>query len=98
IKRARLDALRQGRGESPTNYDPSSSPRAIQSVDPAPKPDVSSKGIIRRAIDWLGPSDAASVPLPLLSLAGAAFLLLAAAAGPFLNRWIRSRRTPPPPG
>ena len=56
-----------------------------------------SKGIIRSTIEWLGPSDAASVPLPLLILAGIAFLLLAAAGGSFVNRRLQERRLPPPP-
>ena len=55
------------------------------------------KGVILRAIEWLGPSDAASVPLPLLILAGVAFLLLAAAGGSFVNRRLQERRLPPPP-
>jgi len=56
----------------------------------------SEKGVITRAIEWLGPSNAASGPLPLLILAGVAFLLLAAAGGSFLNRRFRERRLPPP--
>jgi len=56
-----------------------------------------SKGIITRAIEWLGPSNASAVPLPLLILAGVAFLLLAAAGGSFVSRRIQERRLPPPP-
>ena len=52
--------------------------------------------MILRAVEWLGPSDAASVPLPLLILAGVAFLLLAAAGGSFVNRRLQERRLPPP--
>jgi hypothetical protein len=55
-----------------------------------------SKGIIIRTIEWLGPSNAGSVPLPLLVLAGVAFLLLAAAGGSFVNRRLQGRRLPPP--
>ena len=50
-----------------------------------------------RAIEWLGPSDAGAVPLPLLILAGVAFLLLAAAGGSLVNRRLQERRLPPPP-
>jgi len=53
--------------------------------------------VILRAIEWLGPSDAAAVPLPLLVLAGVAFLLLAAAGGSLLNRRLQARRLQPPP-
>lgn len=55
------------------------------------------KGLILRAIEWLGPSNAASLPLPLVVLAGVAFLLLAAAGGSFVNRRLHERRLPPPP-
>jgi hypothetical protein len=54
-----------------------------------------SKGIITRAIEWLGPSNADAVPLPLLILAGVAFVLLAAAGGSFVNRRLQERRIPP---
>jgi hypothetical protein len=56
-----------------------------------------SKGVIWRSIEWLGPSDAASVPVPLLVLAGVAFLLLAAAGGTLVSRRLQERRLPPPP-
>jgi len=55
-----------------------------------------SSGLITRAIEWLGPSNADAVPLPLLILAGVAFLLLAAAGGSFLSRRFQARRLPPP--
>ena len=55
------------------------------------------RSIIERAIEWLGPSNAESVPLPLLILAGVAFLLLAAAGGSFISRRLQARRLPPPP-
>jgi hypothetical protein len=55
-----------------------------------------SSGVITRAIEWLGPSNADAIPLPLLILAGVAFLLLAAAGGSFLSRRVQARRIPPP--
>jgi hypothetical protein len=55
-----------------------------------------SRGIITRAIEWLGPSNASAVPLPLLILAGVAFLLLAAAGGSWISRRLQNRRLPPP--
>ena len=51
-------------------------------------------GPFTRAIDWIGPSNAASVPTPLLVLAGIALLLLASAAASFLARKIQARRSP----
>ena len=56
-----------------------------------------SKSIIQNVIEWLGPSNAQSVPLPLLILGGVAFLLLAAAGGSFVSRRLQARRLPPPP-
>jgi hypothetical protein len=55
------------------------------------------KGLISRLIDKLGPANADSVPLPLLVLAGIAFLLLAAAGGSFVARRIQARRMVPAP-
>ena len=91
IQRALLAVLRQGRGDPPTY-----NPNAV--TDPNGSSGAGSKGIIIRAIEWLGPSNAGSVPLPLLILAGVAFLLLAAAGGSFVNRRLQARRLPPPHG
>ena len=81
----------QGSGQSeqvtPSTSDPSAPPKAEE-----PK-----RGLILKAIEWLGPSDASAVPLPLLILAAVAFLLLAAAGGSLINRRLQERRLPPPP-
>jgi hypothetical protein len=90
IERALLASLRQDRRESPT-YDPTQAAGGGTAGS-----DTGSKGIIYRAIEWLGPSNADAVPLPLLILAGVAFLLLAAAGGSFVNRRFQARRLPPP--
>jgi hypothetical protein len=56
-----------------------------------------------RVLHAIGPSNADSVPLPLLILAGLAMLLLAAAAASLIARRIQARRaarpapSPPPP-
>jgi hypothetical protein len=55
------------------------------------------KGPLTRAIDWLGPSNAESIPLPLLILAAIALLLLAAALASFVARRIQARRVQPRP-
>jgi hypothetical protein len=98
IKRAELASLRSGGGpgQSPPATEPnpgSGGPR----TPAASKPESSGKGAIVRTIEWLGPSNAASVPVPLLILAGVAFLLLAAAGGSFISRRLQARRLPPPP-
>jgi len=54
----------------------------------------SSKGVITRAIEWLGPSNADAGPLPLLILAAVA-LLLAAAGGSVVQKRVQARRLPP---
>ena len=99
IKRAELAALRSGGGGSSGQSPPATEPNATASPSRTPssaKPESSSKGAIVKTIEWLGPSDAASVPVPLLILAGVAFLLLAAAGGSFISRRLQARRLPPP--
>jgi hypothetical protein len=106
IRRAQLAALRKGGNggsSGPPTSGPSTPSRTVEGTgtDPAraPAPAVKedqSKGLVLRAIEFFGPSDAASIPLPLLILAGVAFLLLAAAGGSFVNRRIQERRIPPP--
>ena len=105
IERAELAALRynEGNGDNPNGGGTTTTPTGSGGGEgggtggtTAPA-EESQKGVITRAIEWLGPSNAASVPLPLLILAGVAFLLLAAAGGSFLNRRFRERRLPPPP-
>jgi hypothetical protein len=56
------------------------------------------KSVIYRALEWLGPSNAEAVPLPLLILAAVAFLLLAAAGGSVVSKRLQARRIPPPNG
>jgi hypothetical protein len=110
IQRAMLDAIRQDRvgggpvadttstnggGGGGSSSSGGGSGSGSSSSGSGSEP--SQKGLITRAIEWLGPSNAASVPLPLLILAGVAFLLLAAAGGSFISRRIQERRLPPPP-
>lgn len=104
IRAAMLAAFKKGGGTPPApppqtsgNNDPSGSnatPTATAAAPNAQEP--KQDGLILRAIEWLGPSDAGAVPLPLLILAGVAFLLLAAAGGSILNRRLHERRLPPP--
>jgi len=100
ILRAKLDAIREGK--EPT-YDETTG--AGGTAGPTDGGNDSgddssdgggSSGVITRAIEWLGPSNADAIPLPLLILAGVAFLLLAAAGGSFLSRRYQARRLPPP--
>ena len=95
-----------GNGTPPSSPPPQTSggngPSASSGANPsassgAPKAEEPNRGLILRAIEWLGPSDAGAVPLPLLILAGVAFLLLAAAGGSLVNRRLHQRRLPPPP-
>jgi len=96
IERALLAVIRGGNGsggsKQPESVEPDRTTASAGSSDEA-----SHKGVILRAIEWLGPADAASIPMPLLILAGVAFLLLAAAGGSFVNRRLQERRLPPPP-
>jgi hypothetical protein len=91
IRRAMLDRLR--------HKDEPTSRRSKRSVAPLTfsKGGEPPKGLVSRLIDKIGPSNADSVPLPLLVLAGIAFLLLAAAGASFVARRIQARRVMPAP-
>ena len=55
------------------------------------------KSAIRHLADRLGPSNAQSIPVPLLVLGGLAVLLLLAAFGTWLARRLQARRMTPAP-
>jgi hypothetical protein len=55
------------------------------------------KGLFRSIADHIGPSDAQSIPLPLLVLGGLALLLLLTAGGTWLARRLQARRIAPEP-
>jgi hypothetical protein len=96
IERALLAVLRGGNGSGGSKTPGSVEPdRTTASASPS-ESESSHKGVILRSVEWLGPADAASIPTPLLILAGVAFLLLAAAGGSFVNRRLQERRLPPP--
>jgi hypothetical protein len=89
INRAMLDRLRHN--DKPTSKRKTAPAVFSQSGGEPPK------GLVSRLIDKIGPSNADSIPLPLLVLAGIAFLLLAAAAASFVARRIQARRVMPQP-
>jgi hypothetical protein len=101
IRRALLAAIRdRGSGSGPGNGGPTSSGGSGPSSSgggsgPTSGTAGAHKGPFQKAIDWIGPSNAESIPLPLLILAGIAFLLLAAAAASFVARRIQARRLDP---
>jgi len=92
IRRAMLDRLRHK--DQPT---PKGSKRNVAPVVFSNHGGEPPKGLVSRLIDKIGPSNADSVPLPLLVLAGIALLLLAAAAASFVARRIQARRMMPAP-
>jgi len=53
-------------------------------------------GPLNEAVDSIGPSNADSVPIPLLVLGGLALLLLAAGSAGYLRRRLLARREGPP--
>lgn len=57
----------------------------------------SPSGPINTGIDHIGPSNASSVPLPLIVLGGLALLLLLTAGGTWVARRIQARRMDPAP-
>jgi hypothetical protein len=94
IRRAMLDRLRHHRDEGGTGSSSGGDETAV-AFGPGSGGEPP-KGLVSKLIDKIGPSNADSVPLPLLVLAGIAFLLLAAAGGSFVARRIQSRRVPAP--
>jgi hypothetical protein len=106
IHRALLAVLRQDRGSGPgAGSDnsagpsgPSSGPSGPSTPSGAPSgtPEKGT-GFFRRAANWVGPSDAQSIPLPLLVLGGLALLLLVTAGATWLARRLQARRLPPAP-
>jgi hypothetical protein len=101
IQRALLAAIRQDRGNGPgagpgpsgPSSDPSGGGSTPSSQSPAPAPSGSSSGIIGA----FSPSDAQSIPLPLLVLGGLALLLLVAAGATLVARRVQARRVTPVP-
>jgi hypothetical protein len=97
IERALLAVTRHKHNGGPPASGPGKATRSTASTSPsAAKGDTPSEGVVTRAVGWLGPNNATSIPTPLLVLAGVAFLLLAAAGASFLNRRLQARRSPPP--
>jgi hypothetical protein len=105
IQRALLAAIRQDRGNGPgagpgPTSGPSSGPGNGSSSGPAlPGQDSSGPSSSPHSsfIGSWGPSNATSIPLPLIVLAILALLLLAAAAATWFAKRVQSRRVTPAP-
>jgi hypothetical protein len=108
IHRALLAAIHQDRNNGPGSGPPASSSSGGSSGTPsspsgtsddggaaAAASDSNDRGLFGRTASSIGPSDAESIPLPLIVLGGLALLLLLAAAGTWLARRVQSRRMPP---
>jgi hypothetical protein len=101
IQRAMQAAIRDRRAGLAANEGSSTHPKrgepGVAFSDPGGGNGGPPKGFLSRWIDWLGPKNAGSVPLPLLVLAAIALLLLAAAAASFVARRVQARRVVPAP-
>jgi hypothetical protein len=93
FKRALLGAAATGKGGGPPNPNAlirGANPDQVKRDKKAHQPPI-----FRRVLDWLGPSNAESIPTPLLVLAGIAIMLLLAAAASFVTRWFQARKFRP---
>jgi cobalamin biosynthesis Mg chelatase CobN len=105
IQRALLSAVRRDRQKTttsasgPTGTSGGGSGPTSGGTNPPSSPGSGGhhKGFITSLIDKIGPSNAESIPTPLLVLAGIALLLLAAAAASWFARRVHARRLRPAP-
>ena len=101
IQRALLAAIRQDRGNGPGAgpgpSDPSSGSPGGSSSSGSGPPASGSSGSSSGIIGAFSPSDAQSIPLPLLVLGGLALLLLVAAGATLVARRVQARRVTPVP-
>jgi hypothetical protein len=103
IHRALLAVIRQDRGPGAGSGDNSGGSSGGSSGGPSSGGSSGGpssggngdRGFFRRIANRVGPSDAQSVPLPLLVLGGLALLLLATAGATWLARRLQARRLPP---
>jgi hypothetical protein len=75
---------RRGGGATNPLRNPS---QANQAADPP-------RGLFKETFDKVGPRNADSIPLPLIILAGLAFLLVAAGGAGLVSRRLRARKVP----
>jgi hypothetical protein len=101
IRRALLAAVRQDRGGGGPTGGPSnggSNPPGPKNPSGVPPSGPSSEPSFFNSLGHkVGPSNAQSIPLPLLVLGGLALLLLLAAAGTWFARRMHARRVTPAP-
>jgi hypothetical protein len=100
IQRALLAAIRQDRGNGPgAGSGPTAGPGGGSTPSGSPPAGGSPSGSSGQGgfLGSWGPSDATSIPLPLLVLAALALLLLAAAAATWFARRVQARRMAPSP-
>jgi hypothetical protein len=101
IHRALLAAIRQDRGAGPGSGPPGPDNSTGSPSGPSGNNNGPGSGPSQSFIDKfshkVGPSNAQSIPLPLIVLAGLALLLLLAAAATWIARRLQSRRVTPAP-
>jgi hypothetical protein len=97
INRALMAALRHDRDGYGGGGTAGASVGTTASGPEGPSGGEAPAGVLTRLLEALGPSNAESVPLPLLVLAVIALLLLAAAAASFVAKRVQARRPPGPP-
>ncbi len=98
IHRALLAAIHEGRGGGPPTAPPSGSSGGSGTGTGTGNGTTShDRSWVQSLADSLGPSNARSIPLPLLILGGLALILLLAAIATWLAKRIQNRRVTPAP-
>jgi hypothetical protein len=74
---------------TPQSVDPSRGSKGTKAKQTAADP---AKGLFSKGFNKVGPRNADSIPLPLIILAGLAFLLIAAGGAGLVSRRLRARK------
>jgi hypothetical protein len=92
VTRAMQQAIRQGTSASARRLSGGSSSKVVPKSRPK-----AAHGPIKRVLDAIGPTEARSVPIPMIVLGGIALLLVATGVAGMVVKRLQARRIPPGP-